>query len=454
MVIDQESTRVIHRDMHAELPIIVRGEGIYLFDSDGNRYIDGSGASSAVTAIGHGVRQVVDAIAEQAGRIACSPTHAFSTAEIEECARLIVEEFAPEGLERVWFVSGGSEAVENAFKMAIQYHRDRGEGTRHIIIGRWGSYHGGSFATLAAGGNAARRAKYAPNLMSTEHIAPCHAYRSHCNRTGTACDLSCARQLEYVIKQVGPENVAAFVAEPVVGATLGASPASDGYFQVIRDICDRYGVLFIADEVMSGFGRTGEKFGIDYWGVKPDLIAAAKGIAGGYTPLGAVITTREIVGEIRSRGNSFVIGHTASGNPLSAATAIAVMRYILDNDLIGNARDTGAYFQNTLGELADRHAIIGDVRGRGLLAGVEFVADRATKQPFPVELRLSKQIAMETQRRGLVSYPLQGSADGWSGDHLLYAPPLTITRDQLDELVAILDASLTAVAGRLNGHAG
>ena len=182
MIIDQERTRVIHRDLHADLPIIERGEGIYLFDADGNRYIDGSGASSAVTAIGHGVKEVVDAITAQASRIACSPNHAFSTEAVEECARLIIEEFAPPGFDRVWFVSGGSEAVENAIKMAIQYHRDRGNGTKHLIIGRWGSYHGGSFATLAAGGNAARRAKYAPNLIHTEHIAPCHAYRSQCNR--------------------------------------------------------------------------------------------------------------------------------------------------------------------------------------------------------------------------------------------------------------------------------
>ena len=214
-----------------------------------------------------------------------------------------------------------------------------------------------------------------------------------------------------------------------------------------------YGILFIADEVMSGFGRTGEKFGIDYWGVKPDLIACAKGIAGGYTPLGAVIATPEIVGEVRGRGASFVIGHTASGNPLSCATGVAVMRYILDNDLIGNARSTGAYFQQSLRQLSGRHEIIGDVRGLGLLAGVEFVADRETKRPFPVEIRVSKQIALETQRRGLVSYPLQGSADGVSGDHLLYAPPLTITRNQVDDLVQILDESLAAITTQLMQYA-
>jgi len=321
-----------------------------------------------------------------------------------------------------------------------------------MFIGRWGSYHGGSLATLAAGGNAGRRGKYAPNLIQSEHIAPCHAYRSHCNRNGTDCDLSCARQLDYVIKQVGAENVAAFIAEPIVGATLGASPASDGYFQTIREICDRYGVLFIADEVMSGFGRVGEKFGIDRWGVKPDLIACAKGIAGGYTPLGAVIATPEIVGEVRRRGASFVIGHTSSGNPLSCATGIAVMRFILDHDLISNARDTGAYFHKSLSSLKEKHPLIGDVRGLGLLAGVEFVADRTTKEPFQVEIKAAKQVAIETQKRGLVSYPLQGGADGISGDHLLYAPPLTITPAQIDELIGILDESIEVASRSLLAH--
>jgi adenosylmethionine-8-amino-7-oxononanoate aminotransferase len=448
-MVDQETTRVIYRDLHTAYPTVERGEGIYLYDSDGKRYIDGSGGSAAVTAIGHGVQEVVDVIAAQARRLAYSPTHAFSTEAIEECARLVVEEFAPPGLERVWFVSGGSEATENAVKMAIQYHRDRGNGTKHLIIGRWGSFHGATLASLGFGGNAGRRRKYAPVLMHAEHISACHPYRCQANSSCPGCDLSCARQLEYVIKQVGAENVAAFIAEPVVGATLGAVAATPGYFQEIREICDRYDVLFIADEVMSGFGRTGEKFGVDHWGVKPDLIACAKGIAGGYAPLGAVITTPEIVGEVRRRGNSFVIGHTASGNPLSCATGAAVMRYVIDHELIANAKLVGAYFLDSLHSLADRHSIIGDVRGLGLLIGIEFVADRGSKAPFNPELRLSKQIAAATLERGLVSYPLQGTVDGVAGDHLLYTPPLTITRGQIDELVAILDASLDAVTATL-----
>ncbi|CAN5766219.1 aspartate aminotransferase family protein [soil metagenome] len=444
-MVDQESAQVIYRDLHTAYPTVVRGEGIYVYDENGKRYIDGSGGSAAVTAIGHGVREVADVIAEQALRLAYSPTHAFSTREIEECARTVVEEFAPAGLERVWFVSGGSEATENAVKIALQYQRDRGKGTRHILIGRWGSFHGATIATLGMGGNAGRRAPYSASLMHAEHIAACHPYRCRANSACPGCDLSCADQLEYVINQVGPDSVAAFIAEPVVGATLGAVAATPGYFQRIREICDRYDVLLIADEVMTGFGRTGQKFGIDHWGVTPDLIACAKGIAGGYAPLGAVITTPEIVGEVRRRGNSLIIGHTASGNPLSCATGTAVMKYVIDHDLAGNSRRVGEYFLNRLRELTERHEIIGDVRGLGLLAGIEFVRDRESKTPFETEIRLSKRLAAATMERGLISYPLQGTVDGVRGDHLLYAPPLTISQDQIDELIDILDRSLSAV---------
>lgn len=445
-VVGRRATNVIHRDLNKAYPTIVRGEGIYLFDADGKRYIDGSGGSAAVTAIGHGVREVVDAIAEQAATLAYAPTHAFTTGPVEECARIIVEEFAPVGLDRVWFVSGGSEATENAVKMALHYHRERGRATKTQIIARWSSYHGSTFGAMAWSGNVGRRRPYAASLPHAEHIAPCHPYRCWANSACPGCDLSCARQLERTIRQVGSENVAAFIAEPVVGATLGAVPASDGYFQEIREICDRHDVLLIADEVMSGFGRTGRKFAIDHWGVTPDLIACAKGIAGGYAPLGAVIAKAEIVAEVQRRSGSFVIGHTSSGNPLSCATGAAVLRYVVRHDLIRNAAETGAHFKERLTGLMARHPMIGDVRGLGLMLGVELVADRATKRPFPTELHVGKRIGAATLARGLVSYPGSGSADGALGDHLLYTPPLTISPGQVDELVAILDESLAAVA--------
>lgn len=451
--VEPDDTRVIHRDLNRAYPTLVRGEGVYLFDSEGKRYIDASGGSAAVTAIGHGVPEVVSVLAEQAGRLAYAPTHAFTTDAVEECARLIIEEFAPEGFGKVWFVSGGSEATENAVKMALQYHRERGDGSRHLVIGRRQSFHGATIAALGFGGNAGRRRPFAAILPPAEHIAPCHPYRCRANGACPPCDLSCADDLELTIRQVGAENVAAFIAEPVVGATLGAAPASEGYFQRIREICDRYGVLFIADEVMTGFGRTGKAWGLDHWGVIPDLIACAKGISGGYAPLGAVLAKPEFVGEIRSRSGSFVIGHTASGNPLSCAVGAAVLRYIRGHGLIENAEAVGGYFKARLLELAERHAMIGDVRGMGLLLGVELVRDRESKEPFPPAWGVGRRVGAATLERGLVSYPGAGTADGAAGDHLLYAPPLVITREQVDEVVGILDESLGAVEMDLAGVA-
>ncbi len=442
---DPERTRVIQRDLNRTYPTIVRGEGVYLYDDEGNRYIDGSGGSAAVTAVGHAVPEVIVAIADQLSRLSYAPTHAFTTDAVERCARIIIEEFAPEGFGKVSFVSGGSEATENAVKMALQYHRERGNGSRHLVIGRRSSFHGATIAALAFGGNAGRRRPFSAILPPAEHIAPCHPYRCRANSACPECDLSCADNLELTIRQVGADNVAAFIAEPIVGATLGAVPATPGYFQRIRDICDRYSVLFIADEVMTGLGRTGRRWGLDHWGVIPDLIVCAKGISGGYAPLGAVLAKPEFVGEVRSRSGSFVIGHTSSsGNPMSCAAGAAVLRYTIDNGLIENAATVGGYFKDRLFELARRHEIIGDVRGLGLLLGVELVRNRLTKEPFPPAWGVARRVANATLERGLVSYPGAGTADGVAGDHLLYAPPLIINRQQIDEMVHILDKSLTA----------
>lgn len=436
---DPERTRVIHRDLKRTYPVLVRGEGVYLYDDEGRRYIDGSGGSAAVTAIGHSVPEVVAAMMEQANRLTYAPSHAFTTEAVESCARLIVERFAPPGFGKVWFVSGGSEGTDNAVKMAIQYHRERGQGSRHLVIGRRQSFHGATIAALAYGGNAGRRRPYAAILPPAEHISACNPYRD-------SDPDERANELEYVIRQVGADNVAAFIAEPIVGATMGAMPASPGYFSRIREICDRYGVLFIADEVMTGFGRTGRHWGIDHWGVLPDLIVCAKGISGGYAPLGAVLARPGFVSEVRERSGSFVIGHTSSGNPLSAAAGNAVLQYLLDHRLTEQAETVGAYFKTQLQTLAERHEMIGDVRGEGLLLGLEFVQDRERKTPFPPAWGVARRIGQATLDRGLVSYPGQGTVDGVAGDHMLYAPPLTITAAQIDELIEILDASLTSVA--------
>ena len=445
-----DTTAVVHRDLNRPFPVLVRAEGVYLYDAEGRRYLDGSGGSSSVTNIGHGVREVIEAAIAQMETLTYAPTHAFTTEPVEALARLIIEEFAPAGMDRVWLVSGGSEAVESALKMALQYHRDRGKPSKTQIVSRWSSYHGSTFGAMAVSGNMPRRRKFLPMLPPSTHINPSFPYRcwasGSCQASG--CDLSCAKQLDHTIRQLGPENVAAFIAEPVVGATLGAQPATPGYFEEIREICDRHDVLFIADEVMTGFGRTGKKFGIDHWGVVPDLIACAKGLGGGYTPLGAVIVRPEIVGEVRRTTGTFLVGHTSAGNPLSAAVGLAVLRYTLDQRLTENAADVGPYFLGELERLKTRHEVIGDARGLGLMLGIELVADRATKRPFPPGWKMSARLGEATMARGLVSYPLVGTVDGVEGDHVLYTPPLTITRAQVDELIAILDASLTDLAGQ------
>jgi adenosylmethionine-8-amino-7-oxononanoate aminotransferase len=450
-VSNPDLTKVIHRDLNREYNTLVRAEGVYYFDDQGNRYLDGAGGSSSVTNIGHGVKEVADAVYRQITTLHYAPTHAFTTEPIEQLARLIVEEFAPAGMERVWFVSGGSEAVESAIKIAIQYHRDRGQPTKHQIISRWSSYHGSTFGAMAVSGNMPRRRKFLPMIPPSEHIAPCFPYRCWANPAcqTSGCDLSCAHHLEHTIRQLGPENVAAFIAEPVVGATLSAQPATPGYFQEIRRICDTYDVLFIADEVMTGFGRTGAKFGIDHWSAVPDLIACAKGMGGGYAPLGGVIVRPEIVGEVRRTTGTFLVGHTSAGNPLSCATGIAVLRYVLDHDLIANAADVGRHFKERLLGLMERHPMIGDVRGIGLMLGVELVADRPTKRPFPPEWKVSQLVGHAALDRGLVCYPLMGTVDGIEGDHMLFTPPLTITTDQIDELIEIYDEALRVVAAEL-----
>jgi adenosylmethionine-8-amino-7-oxononanoate aminotransferase len=449
--VSPDYTDVIHRDLNRSWPVIERGEGIYLYDSLGKRYIDGSGGSAAVTAIGHGVPDVIQAMIEQASRLAFAPTHAFTTEAIESCARMVIEQFAPGGEGRVFFCSSGSEANENAVKMALQYHRERGQGQKQIGISRWNSFHGLTIAALALSGHTGRRRKLLSALPQSVHIAPCYAYR-HASPHDEDYGTTAADQLDLEIRNLGPENVAAFIAEPVVGATLGAVPAARGYFERIREICSEHNVLLIADEVMTGFGRTGKPFGIDHWGVHPDLITAAKGIAGGYSPLGAVIARPDIVREVRHRSGSFMIGGTASGNPLSCAVAMAVMTYIREHDLIANAARVGEHFLSRLRHLQDQHPIVGDVRGLGLLVGLEFVRNRRTRDPFAADLNIARRVSTETFERGLLSYPGQGTADGTLGDHIMYAPPLTITAGQIDDVVDILDRSLAVVEAELAGH--
>jgi adenosylmethionine-8-amino-7-oxononanoate aminotransferase len=439
---------VLYRDLQRAYPTIVRGEGVYLWDAVGKRYLDGSGGSSAVTSIGHGVAEIAEAMASQARRVAFVPMHLFTSEPLPALAEAVAK-FAPGDLNRVWFVSGGSEATENAAKFARQYWLERGRPSKSIVIGRWQSFHGNTLGSMGFGGHTIRRRKYVPMFNEASHLPPMYCYRCHFKQTYPSCGTYCADYLERLIRLQGPENVAAFIAEPVVGATLGAVPPVPEYFPKIREICDRHDVLFIADEVMTGFGRTGANFAVDHWGVVPDLIATAKGISGGYIPLGAVIVRDEIITAFERNQSSFVGGHTYTGHPVAAAVGLAVLRYIQEHDLVRNAREVGAYLLDGLRRLQTRHPIVGDVRGLGLMVGLEFVADRTTRTPFPPEREVARAVALEALERGLVTYPGTGSVDGILGDHMKFTPPLCLSRAQADELVGMLDGAIGAVEARL-----
>jgi len=348
---------------------------------------------------------------------------------------------APAGLSRVYFLSGGSEAVETAVKMARQYQVDRGKPMKFKVISRWASYHGNTLGALALSGHTGRRRYYQPLIQHTPHIVPAYCYRCPCGRQPESCALECADDLEKTIIYEGPDSVSAFVAEPVVGATAGALVPKDGYFQRIREICDRYDVLLIVDEVMTGIGRTGRNFAVEHWGVKPDMIVCAKGLGAGYYPVFCVITTEAVHRAIKEGNGNFVHGHTYSQNPLACATALAVLDYIEKNDLVRSSERLGAYLLDKL-QVLYRHEMVGDVRGIGLFAGVEFVRDRKTKEPFPPARKVNALVSNLAFDNGLIVYPGGGGADGVNGDHILIAPPFIITEGEIDKLVSILDEAI------------
>lgn len=443
----QNIDHVFYRNPTKYYPTAERGEGIYIYDTEGKRYIDGSGGA-VVVSIGHGVREIQEAMLKQAELISFTHGSQFTTEAARNLAERLVS-ISPPGLDRVYYLSGGSEAVETSIKMARQYQVDRGVPSKFKVISRWTSYHGNTLGALALSGHTGRRKYYQPLLQHTPHIAPAYCYRCPFGRMPETCNLECAEDLEKAILYEGPDSVSAFMAEPVVGATAGALVPRDGYFQKIRQICDKYDVLFIVDEVMTGLGRTGKYFGIDHWSVAPDMIVCAKGLASGYTPIYCLITKDSIRETIMNGNGAFVHGHTYSQNPLSCAVSLAVLDYIEDNDLINRCAGMGEYFLNKLQDLYE-HAIVGDVRGIGLFAGVELVRDRETKEPFDPMLRLNALIGSRAFEKGLICYPGNGGADGVHGDHILLAPPFIITEEQIDTLIAILHDSISEIAKEYN----
>jgi adenosylmethionine-8-amino-7-oxononanoate aminotransferase len=447
--------RALLRDLYRTLPRIAYAEGVYLYDEEGRRYLDGAGGASAVNNIGHGRERVAQAMARQARAVAYTPSFCFSSAPIEELADLVAT-LTPGDLNNLWFVSGGSEATENAVKLAHQHFIARGKPTKQLVITRWQSFHGNTLGSLGYGGHTYRRRPYLGMYVNQPHITPAYPYRCPYARGGGTwcrCDLSCAAELEREIHRQGAEHVAAFIAEPVVGAALGAVPAPPGYFQAIREICDRHDVLLIADEVMTGFGRTGKTFGIEHWGVVPDLMACAKGMAAGYVPLGAVVASDRVLAPILAARHNIVGGHTYAAHTLSCAVGVEVLRIMIEEGLVERSARTGAYLLERLTGLLDQ-PLVGDVRGLGLMVGIELVTDKETKRPFPPEHAVGQLVLEESLARGVVVYPGSGTVDGVAGDHIKLTPPLILTEEQADELVAGLTGALDAVAERLGAASG
>ncbi|MER8910814.1 aspartate aminotransferase family protein [Mesorhizobium sp. M0854] len=436
-------THILHRTIHSTLPVAARGQGIELFDAKGKSYIDASGGA-AVSCLGHGHPDVIAALHAQLDRIAYAHTSFFTTEVAERLADRLVED-APEGLDHVYLVSGGSEAVEAALKMARQYFVEKGEPQRRHLIARRQSYHGNTLGALATGGNEWRRAQFRPLLIETHHIDPCYAYRYQKHgESDEAYAARAAQQLEDKILELGPDEVIAFVAEPVVGATLGAVPSVAEYFKHIRAICDRYGVLLILDEVMCGMGRTGTLHACEQDGIAPDLLTIAKGLGGGYQPIGAVLLGRHIFDAFAQGSGFFQHGHTYMGHPMAAAAGLAVQEVIRRDRLLDNVGAMGAQLDERLHQRFDNHHHVGDIRGRGLFRGIELVVDRASKEPFDQRLELNARIKREAMARGLMIYPMAGTIDGVRGVHVLVAPPFIISKRDIDRIVERLGESIDA----------
>jgi adenosylmethionine-8-amino-7-oxononanoate aminotransferase len=439
------TSRVLHRSLREMPPKAVGGEGIYLIAEDGRRVIDASGGA-AVSCLGHQHPRVIAAIAKQASQLAFAHTAFFSSEPAEALAEVLVGH-EPGGLAYAYFVSGGSEAIEASIKLARQYFIERGEPQRQHFIARRQSYHGNTLGALAAGGNAWRRAPYAPLLSAAfSHVTPAFAYHEqHEGEPDAQFVARLAAELEAEFQRLGPNTVAAFLAEPVVGATAGAVAAPEGYFKAVREICDRHGALLILDEVMSGMGRTGTTHAWEQEGVAPDIQAIAKGLGGGYQPIGAMLASRAIIDTIRAGSGAFQHGHTYLAHPLACAAALAVQDVIREDGLLEQVRERGRQLEQRLTERFGNHRHVGDIRGRGLFWAIELVADRATRTSFDAALKLHQKIKAEAFASGLGCYPGGGTVDGVRGDHVLLAPPYITSAQEIDLIVDKLGTAVDNV---------
>jgi adenosylmethionine-8-amino-7-oxononanoate aminotransferase len=440
-------TRVLHRQIAHAYPVATRSEGTFITDSQGKTYIDAS-SGAAVSCLGHGHPDVLASMREQMDRLSYAHTSFFTTEVSEELAEDLIAH-APPGISHVYFVSGGSEAMEAALKMARQYFVETGEPQRRHFIARKQSYHGNTLGALAVGGNEWRRRQFSPLLIETHHVSPCYDYRGRePHETPEAYGARLAAELEAKIAELGPETVIAFVAETVGGATSGAITPAPGYFRQIREICDRHGILLLLDEVMCGMGRTGTLHACEQEGVAPDLMAIAKGLGGGYMPIGATLASSRIVEAFAKGSGMFHHGHTYIGHPLACAAALAVQKVIRRDGLLANVRRQGAVLAERLQERFGNHHRVGDIRGRSLFQAIELVADRATKQPFAPNRKLHAKVKAAAMERGLMVYPMGGTIDGVHGDHVLLAPPFIVDEiliaQIVDKLGDAVDSALAA----------
>jgi adenosylmethionine-8-amino-7-oxononanoate aminotransferase len=433
----------IQRDFKRTYPVITHGKGVYLYDREGREYLDAVGGIAVVN-VGHGVPEIIAAMTEQAQRVAFVSGGAFAN----EPAQALAEElatWAPAGMRHVLLLAGGSEATETAMKLARQYHVERGRAGKYRVISRWISYHGNTIGALSMSGRTAWRWEFVPYLQNFPKIHPPYCYRCPYGKTYPGCQVACAEDLERVITLEGPDSIAAFIAEPVIGTSAAGVTPPPEYYPRIQEICDRYDILFIADEVITGIGRTGKNFGIEHWGVVPDMITTAKGLSSGYAPLAAVIVHDRVYDAIARGSGRTTQGFTYSGHPLSAAVGLAVLRYLKAHDLVANAGRIGRNLLERLSALR-RFPIVGDVRGLGLFLGVEFVADPATKRPFPPEAGVTRRIVETTLAEGVVVVPgMSGLIDGVAGDHIQISPPYIFTEAHVEQLVRALEAAIQKV---------
>ncbi|MGZ5180192.1 MAG: aspartate aminotransferase family protein [Ramlibacter sp.] len=444
-----QPSRVFHRHLRQTPPVAVSAKGMTIRGADGREYLDASGGA-AVSSLGHAHPDVLAAMHAQIDRIAYAHTSFFTTEVAEELADDLIAH-APAGFSHAYFVSGGSEAMEAALKMARQYFLEIGQPQRTRFIARRQSYHGNTLGALAVGGNAWRREPFAPILMDATHVSPCYPYREmREGETPGQYGQRLADELEAAIRAQGEDRVIAFVAETIGGATAGVLTPVPGYFQAVKRVCDRYGVLLILDEVMCGMGRTGALYACEQEGVVPDLIAIAKGLGGGYQPVGAVLAQRHIVEAMTEGSGFFQHGHTYLGHPVACAAALAVQRVIRRDHLLQRVQANGPVFERMLRESLGTQRFVGDIRGRGHFWGVELVADRATKRPFDPKLRVHAQVKAEAMKLGLLCYPFGGTVDGRSGDHVLLAPPFIAGEEHLQDIATRLSRAVAAATESAN----